>query len=178
MHRWFVTLQNYDVTFEYITGKKNIAADALSRNIISGSSENEVNSVVCSVQELITLDSDMIAVEQSKDETWHDLIQYIKNPTQTGQPPKLLGTCKVNEFQLLNGLLYRNTEVVSRGVSRGKVRQLIIPKKLVKDTLKLIHDSTPSSHPGKDKTYKQAQVFLAEHATGNLFLCRQLYNLC
>ncbi len=38
------------------------------------------------------------------------------------------------------------------------MRQLIIPKKLVKDVLKLIHDSTPSSHPGKDKTYKQAQL--------------------
>ncbi len=81
--RWFVTLQNHDVTFEYIPGKKNTAADALS-----GSSENEVNSAVCSVQELITLDSDMIAVEQSKNETLHDLIQYLKNPTRTGQPPK------------------------------------------------------------------------------------------
>ncbi len=90
--RWFVPLQNYDVTFEYIPRKKNTAADALSRNIISGSSENEVNSAVCGVGELITLDSDMIAVEQSKDETWHDLIQYLKNPTQTGQPPKLPGT--------------------------------------------------------------------------------------
>ncbi len=28
--RWFVTLQSYDVTFEYIPGKKNTAADALS----------------------------------------------------------------------------------------------------------------------------------------------------
>ncbi len=65
--RWFVTLQNYNVTFEYIPGKKNTAADAPSRNIISGNSENELNSAVCSVQELITLDSDTIAVEQSKD---------------------------------------------------------------------------------------------------------------
>ncbi len=77
--RWFVTLQSYDVTFQYIPGKKNTAADALSRNIMSGSSENEVNSAVCSVQKLITLDSGMIAVEQSKDETWHDVIQYLKN---------------------------------------------------------------------------------------------------
>ncbi len=29
--RWFVTLQNYEVNFEYIPGKKNTAADALSR---------------------------------------------------------------------------------------------------------------------------------------------------
>ncbi len=81
------------------------------------------------MQELITLDSNMIAVEQSKDETWHNLIQYLKKPTRTGQPPKLPGTCKVNEFQLLNGLLYRNTEVVIKGVSLGEVRQLITPKK-------------------------------------------------
>ncbi len=27
--RWFVTLQNYEVNFEYIPGKKNTAADAL-----------------------------------------------------------------------------------------------------------------------------------------------------
>ncbi len=33
--RWFVTLQNYEVNFEYIPGKKNTAADALSRNITS-----------------------------------------------------------------------------------------------------------------------------------------------
>ncbi len=39
--RWFVTLQNYEIEFEYIPGKKNTAADALSRNIVS---HGEVNS--------------------------------------------------------------------------------------------------------------------------------------
>ncbi len=41
--RWFVTLQNYEISFEYIPGKRNTAADALSRNIAS---QEEVNSVV------------------------------------------------------------------------------------------------------------------------------------
>ncbi len=32
---WFVTLQTYEINFEYIPGKKSTAADALSRNILS-----------------------------------------------------------------------------------------------------------------------------------------------
>ncbi len=45
LSRWFVTLQNYEINFEYIPGNKNTAADTLSRNILS----QEVNSVVCSM---------------------------------------------------------------------------------------------------------------------------------
>ncbi len=48
-----MTLQNYEIIFEYIPGKKNTAADALSRNILS----QEENSAVCSMQELTALDT-------------------------------------------------------------------------------------------------------------------------
>ncbi len=34
LERWFVTLQNYEINFEYIPGKKNKTVDALSRNIV------------------------------------------------------------------------------------------------------------------------------------------------
>ena len=43
-------------------------------------------------------------------------------------------------------------------MSRKKVKQLVIPQTLVSDVLKIIHDSSSTSHPGKDKTYKQAQL--------------------
>ncbi len=43
-------------------------------------------------------------------------------------------------------------------MSRRKVKQLVIPKTIVSYVLKIVHDSAHSSHPGKDKTYKQAQL--------------------
>ncbi len=64
--RWFVTLQNYEINFEYIPGKKNTAADALSRNIPS----QKVNSVVRSMQELTALDTEL-----REDDTWKQIIR-------------------------------------------------------------------------------------------------------
>ncbi len=64
--RWFVTLQNYEISFEYIPGKKNTAADALSRNIGSP----ETNSPVYCLQNLTTLDNELLYTEQRKDNTW------------------------------------------------------------------------------------------------------------
>ncbi len=60
--RWFVTLQNYEISFEYIPGKRNTVVDALSRNTAS---LEEVNSVVCALQELTTLDRELVYSEHS-----------------------------------------------------------------------------------------------------------------
>ncbi len=65
--RWFVTLQNYEISFEYIPGKRNTAADTLSRNIAS---QEEVNTVVCTLQELTTLDRELVYSEQREDDNW------------------------------------------------------------------------------------------------------------
>ncbi len=51
--RWFVTQQNYEINFEYIPRNRNTAADALQ----------EVNSVVCSMQELTVLDTELVYSE-------------------------------------------------------------------------------------------------------------------
>ena len=43
-------------------------------------------------------------------------------------------------------------------MSRGKVKQLVFPESFVSNILKFVHDVPTSSHPGKDKTYKQAKL--------------------
>ncbi len=55
-------------------------------------------------------------------------------------------------------MLYRNTEITCKGVSRGKVKQLVIPRELVPNVLNFIHYCATSSHPGKERAYKQAQL--------------------
>ena len=155
--RWFITLQNYEVEFEYIPGKKNTAADALSRNIASDA-DTSTSSIVCNVQELMILDEEEISKEQRKEEVTKEIINYIENKSQAIKEPKLPARLKIEEFVVIHSLLYRITELNSRDLSREKVKQLVIPQKFVPEILKLLHDSSVSSHPGKDKTYKQAQL--------------------
>ncbi len=38
------------------------------------------------------------------------------------------------------------------------MKQLVIPRELVPNVLNFIHDCATSSHPGKEKAYKQAQL--------------------
>ncbi len=49
-----MTLQEYEVTFEYIPGKKNAAADAFSRNIREDTTEGKCP-VLCNVVELTVI---------------------------------------------------------------------------------------------------------------------------
>ncbi len=74
-----MTEQNYEINFKYIPGKKNTAADALSRNIFS----QKVKSAVCSMQKLTTLDTELVYSEQRKDDTWKQIIKYLEVKTQS-----------------------------------------------------------------------------------------------
>ncbi len=120
--RWFVTLQNYEISFEYIPGKRNTAADALSRNIAS---QEEINSVLCTLQELTTLDRELVYSEQREDDNWKQVIERLESNSSSDilkRPRKIKST----EFQMHNGSLHRNAETTRKEVSREKVKQLLI----------------------------------------------------
>ncbi len=78
-------------------------------------SHGEVDSVVCSIQEQTTLNNELTYSEQRKDDTWKKMIAQLEGKTQ-GEAQKLPRKYKLSEFQLPNGLLYRNTEITGKGV--------------------------------------------------------------
>lgn len=157
--RWFSILQNYDVKFKYIKGNKNTVADALSRNIPTKISEE---TVICSIQELVALNHEELLEEQYKDEKFHDIIEYLRD-TENNDPPPInirhgKASCEITHFSLVNDLLYHTSSPQSKEVNRETVCQLVVPQTLVKEVLKLLHDSPTSSHPGQEKSYHQAQL--------------------
>ncbi len=114
--RWFMTLKNYDVKFEYIPGRKNTAADALSRNIISQT--NTSIETVWNIEELIALNEEEVRHAQMEDEFSKEIIRYLGNPQIVVDVPKLPARLKIHEFLVNYNLLCRVTELNSKELSR------------------------------------------------------------
>ncbi len=115
-----MTLQEYEVTFEYIPGKKNAAANALSRNIREDTTEGKC-SVLRNVVELTALDETLISSEQRKEELWKSITDFLENSTEEIPVPKLPGALTLEEFAILNKLLYRVTDLKNKELSHKKV---------------------------------------------------------
>ncbi len=88
-----------------------------------------------------------------EEEFSREIIRYLENPQVVVNVAKLPARLKIHEFVVSYSLLYRVTDLNSKELSRKRVKQLVVPQKLVPEILKILHDSPESSHPGKEKTY-------------------------
>ncbi len=102
-----MTLQNYEVKFEYIPGRKNTAADALSRNI-SSQTDTSIKTV-CNVQELIVLNEEEVRNAQMKEKFSNEISTYIENPEIAVDVPKLRARLNIHEFVVSYNLLQSYT---------------------------------------------------------------------
>ncbi len=149
-------LQNYEVKFEYIPGRKNTAADTLPQNI---SSQTDTSmKTVCNVQDLIVLNEEAVRNAQMEEKFSREIIRYNGNPEIVVDVHKLPARLNIHEFVVSYNLIYRVTQLNSKDLPQKEVKQLVVPQKLVPEILKILHDSPESSHPRKEKTYKQAQM--------------------
>ena len=112
-----MTQQEYEVSFEYILGKKNSAADAHSRNIKTDES-TQTSTILCNLVELIALDEDLVRTEQRKEEPWKGIINYLENTNL--EAPRLPGNLKLEEFTLIERQLYRNTDLSKMDSLKGR----------------------------------------------------------
>lgn len=62
------------------------------------------------------------------------------------------------DLVICDDLLCRHAFLKTDGLRQEEVMQLFIPRELVKNVLKLVHDPPGSVHPGKDRTLKHARL--------------------
>ena len=143
--RWQLTVQDYNPSFSYIPGKSNTIADALSRNVAPVA-------LLAVSHSLPTLDE--IRPLQRDDPFCASIIYYL-NSGDASALPKL--TMSPDSFVLKDDVLFKSSKIVSEDESLHPVSQLVIPKAIVPTILHHVHDSVLAGHPGKDRSFRQAQ---------------------
>ena len=143
--RWALKLQGYDYHIEYISGKKHLDVDALSRNPVDP--PDEKSDSLCSMktpipESLCTLHGTNIKELQRSDSRLKPIISYLENDN-TPHP-------KVNDIEsyaLIDEVLYYT------GYNENeRLWRLCLPLKIVKSVMKEIHE-TSAGHLGLVKTW-------------------------
>nr|CAI5864426.1 unnamed protein product [Callosobruchus analis] len=142
--RWYLKIQNYDITIKHIRGKENIIADVLSRHAQTGVTDANSKEVIIAKIALLpdkkilnTLKN--ISNLQFNDEKLASIINRIKG--NLGKP--------LDYYRLYNGTLY------GKGKNSNKWR-ICIPSGFIKELVWAYHDTY--GHYGAWKTYKSLSV--------------------
>ena len=131
--RWGLSLQDYDFTVEYRSGKKHLNVDCLSRYTTEDPDDN------LDEYPLLLIETIDIVSEQNNDE-W---CTVIRNQLQEGKQKV------VEKYKLENNVLYR----ISHDTMGDEKLLLCIPKCLRKQILEELHSDVTAGHLGIMKTY-------------------------
>ena len=159
--RMFLTIQDYHPKLKYISGKSNVIADALSRNIkcdsiVAGlevSSLEEENREEKEKESKLLWDRNYIISEQNKDDVLSKIKIKLKNPNKKIRV-KYYST---RNFYVENDLLVRKITISTRSLNNN-VTQVVVPKTLIPSALSIFHDNILNAHCGANRMYEQARA--------------------
>lgn len=151
--RWYMELSQYDLKIEYIAGKSNKAADALSRNF----NLETFDDIAAAASEILSLPSDEEWVaEQAKDPDFGPIIRWIEKeelPSTDQRAREIVREAAHYYIDEKTKVLYR---VVKDESSQIRKCRRAVPQALRKLLLTFYHDSMWSgAHMGRDKTYQK-----------------------
>jgi hypothetical protein len=144
--RWMETLQEYDYSIEYVQGKYNVVADALSRmadapvSVLYTGEDEEDEARLVAVNVLGTVSRPMLTRNMMK-----DLKQAYEEDTST-----------LKEFREPSEGITEKTEDGLLYVLENGTRKLLVPQgKLRQALMHEAHDSIVSGHLGFNKAYER-----------------------
>ena len=143
LSRWLVILEDYQPKLEYVPGKCQVVADALSRSAVAP---------LISTTPTSSFSEATLFHAQRHDPLWGQVIHALES-NDTARLPGL--PCPPSQLTLNDGLLVHLTPDFHSSAD-GVIPQLVIPALLVSQVLALVHDSVQASHPGVDRTIKAA----------------------
>ncbi len=137
--RWIITLQEYSLDIQHLSGKANLVADAFSRAPVGLPEKNDPAERILGVIQPSGCSSRQLALLQHSD---HDIKAIVLKLQEFDSGPDV----NSDLFMLHNGILYRKNE------KPGRPHVLVVPSILRRDLLVECHDSPNGGHHGVEKT--------------------------
>ena len=98
----------------------------------------------------------LVKEHQGKDEKICKIIRIFNSNNAPIQLEKDELGCPNEELKLRNQVLVREINLTYNDLPQEQVSQVIIPKSLVENAIRIIHDDR--AHPGRDETIRQARM--------------------
>ena len=130
MSRYSHDLSYYDYQLIYKKGSQNNVPDLLSRAVAT--------------VDLAKVDPDSVRTAQEQDPLWREIIHYLEEE----KLPRRKLPLPIAEFELCQGALYHIRQLPDR-----VIHQLVIPRSLRQQALKMAHGPPLAAHPGIYRTY-------------------------
>ena len=162
--RWILSVQEFDLTFEYREGKFNDVPDCLSRYTVGSPTDEvdlEINTVsvtkrINAIQRndnLCVWSIDELIQAQKEDSVFGPVYNFLlkDEPIPSSFP------YNVSDFKLKANILHHEVRFTS-GTRQGQVKvTVVVPESLFNKLLILCHDSVVAGHAGIDRTIQFIQ---------------------
>lgn len=160
--RWALSLMEFNFEVQYVKGKNNVVADALSRTPIplkmNAVTLIENDSDVLNIDSLVNQRLDEVSDLQQEDLELLPMIQYLTGgilPEEGTAQYSLVHSSR--EYLLESGVLYHLWQQTKSQPRMEMVKQLVIPRLLRNEILTTCHSDLLAGHYGVKRTYERVR---------------------